>query len=182
MENLTIKQKRFADEYLIDLNGAQAAIRAGYSENTAKEQASRLLTDVNLSNYIQNAIKTRSKELKVDADYVLRRLCEIDAMDALDIHDDNGKILPLKQWPKVWRTSISGLEVSEILAGGDPVSILKKIKWPDKTKNLELIGKHVNVQAWGDKKGVEIEATPLAITFEVLDAKSDIKITNAKTK
>ncbi len=49
---LTAKQKRFCEEYVIDNNATQAAIRAGYSENTAKEQASQNLTKLNIQNYI----------------------------------------------------------------------------------------------------------------------------------
>lgn len=56
-KKLTAKQKRFADEYLIDLNGTQACIRAGYSPKTASEQSSRLLTNVNVKEYIATELK-----------------------------------------------------------------------------------------------------------------------------
>jgi len=59
--NLTLKQYRFIDEYLIDLNGAQAAIRAGYSPHCAKEQASRLLTYA----HVQAEIEERNKDIEI---------------------------------------------------------------------------------------------------------------------
>ena len=148
MADLTPKQQRFVEEYLIDLNATQAAIRAGYSENTAKEIGCENLTKPNIQKAIEEAKKARSEETKIDASYVLKRLVEIDQMDVLDIMDDQMNLKPLKEWPKIWRQYISNLENFE-LSGGD--GFIKKIKWPDKIKNLELIGKHVDVGAFKDK-------------------------------
>jgi phage terminase small subunit len=74
---LTPKQKRFCEEYTIDLNGTQAAIRAGYSEKTAYSIAERLLRNVEVKNYISQLQKKISEELKIDAKYVLSGLKEI---------------------------------------------------------------------------------------------------------
>ena len=68
---LTTKQRLFVDEYIIDFNGTQAAIRAGYSEKTAQQQASRLLLNVVIQNAIDEAIADRRKRLRIDADTVL---------------------------------------------------------------------------------------------------------------
>lgn len=73
MKDLTPKQQRFRDEYCVDFNGTQAAIRAGYSKNTAAEQASRLLRNVNM----QEAIKNRLDELAMPAEEALKRLGDI---------------------------------------------------------------------------------------------------------
>ena len=145
MANLTPKQQRFVEEYLIDLNATQAAIRAGYSENTAKEIGSENLTKPNIAKAIAEAQAKREERTKIDADYVLKRLVEIDQMDVLDIMDENLNMKPLKDWPKIWRQYISNLELS------DGEGWLKKIKWPDKVKNLELLGKHIAVGAFKEK-------------------------------
>lgn len=71
---LTDKQAAFCREYLIDLNGTQAAIRAGYSEKTAKDIAAENLAKPNIQNRIQRVINTRNERLDVDVDYVLKRL------------------------------------------------------------------------------------------------------------
>jgi phage terminase small subunit len=71
------KQQRFVDEYLIDLNATQAAIRAGYSSKTANEQGARLLATVSVKTAIEKAIKDRSERTKRTADDVL-----IDIQDA----------------------------------------------------------------------------------------------------
>lgn len=77
MEKLTDKQKRFCEEYVIDLNATQAAIRAGYSEKTANEQASRLLANVNISDYVASLQKNISEKLQIDAEWVLKRFKDI---------------------------------------------------------------------------------------------------------
>ena len=81
MANLTPKQQRFVDEYLIDLNATQAAIRAGYSEKTARSIGQRLLTNVDIQKAIEEAQSKRAEQTQIDAAYVLRRLVEIDQMD-----------------------------------------------------------------------------------------------------
>ena len=148
MANLTPKQQRFVEEYLIDLNATQSAIRAGYSEKTANEQGSRLLANVSISEAIAEAQNKRTEQTQIDAAYVLKRLVEIDQMDVLDIMDDQMKIRPVNEWPKVWRQYVVNLENLEL---SDSEGCFKKIKWPDKVKNLELLGKHVSVGAFKDK-------------------------------
>ena len=169
MANLTPKQQRFVEEYLIDLNATQAAIRAGYSEKTANEQGSRLLANVSISEAIAEAQNKRTEQTQIDAAYVLKRLVEIDQMDVLDIMDDQMKIRPVNEWPKVWRQYVVNLENLEL---SDGEGCFKKIKWPDKVKNLELLGRHVSVGAFKDKvehsgpNGGDINVT---ITRRVID-------------
>lgn len=143
----------FAEEYLLDLNATQAAIRAGYSARTAYSQGQRLLKNVDVAKLITQAQAERSQAVKVDAEYVLSRLGEIDQMDAADILNDDGSVKAIHDWPKIWRQMISGLDVMEIAQGDEEtrIAVVKKIKWPDKVKNLELIGRHVGVQAFKDR-------------------------------
>ncbi|RRW77620.1 terminase small subunit [Pantoea dispersa] len=152
---LTDKQEMFCREYLIDLNATQAAIRAGYSEKTARDIGCENLAKPNIQERISQLTKERNERTQVDADYVLKRLTEIDQMDVLDILTDVGDLKPVKDWPKVWRTSLSGLDVMAMAGEGDTAGLLKKIKWPDKVKNLELLGKHVDVQAFKEQTKVE---------------------------
>ncbi len=149
---LTDKQELFCKEYLVDLNGTQAAIRAGYSEKTARDIACQNLAKPNIQEKIHKLKSERSDKVKLDARYVLERLKEIDELDILDImNEELDGFKRLSEWPKAWRTSISGIDIQTMISGGEQESIekvIKKIKWPDKTKNLELIGRHVNVKAW----------------------------------
>lgn len=74
---LNAQQVRFCQEYVIDLNGKQAAIRAGYSENGAEVQASRLLTNVNVKQYVDQLKKQRAERAQITADYVLATTREL---------------------------------------------------------------------------------------------------------
>lgn len=148
MANLTPKQQRFVEEYLIDLNATQAAIRSGYSEKTAAVIGAENLIKPNIAKAIADAEAKREERTQIDSDYVLKRLVEIDQMDVLDIMDDDGNVKPLRDWPKIWRQYISNIET---ISMDDGEGWLKKIKWPDKVKNLELLGKHVSVGAFKDK-------------------------------
>ena len=76
MAKLTAKQKRFCDEYLIDLNATQAAIRAGYSPKTACEQASRLLANVKVQDEIAIEMAERSKRTGINQDRVLMEIAK----------------------------------------------------------------------------------------------------------
>lgn len=170
---LSPKQEQFCREYLIDLNATQAAIRAGYSEKTANPAAARLLSKVSVQNRLSELLTQRSTRTEIDADYVLKRHREIDELDILDIFKpDLSGFRPLTEWPKAWRTSISGLDVSELFESVDGKKefsgLLKKVKWPDKVRNLELLGRHVDIQAYSEKMVVENQGNTAAIVNLVL--------------
>lgn len=145
---LNDRQELFCLEYMKDLNATQAAIRAGYSENTAANIGFENLRKPNIQNRISELLEERNNAVKVDAQYVLKRLLEIDQMDVKDILNDDGTIKPILEWPKSWRTTLSGMDITELSNDGDIEAILKKVKWPDKVRNLELLGKHVDVSAF----------------------------------
>lgn len=154
---LTDKQEFFCREYLLDLNATQAAIRAGYSEKSAQAIGTENLSKPLIQQRIQTLKNERSESVKTDSEYVLRRLREIDELDIIDIMlDDMTGFRPLSEWPKSWRISLSGIDIQTIvIADGseEPMEkLVRKIKWPDKTKNLELIGRHVGVKAWDKEK------------------------------
>lgn len=148
---LTKKQRLFVEEYLVDLNATQAAIRAGYSTRRAAEIGYQLLQRPEVAQAIQAAMAERSKRTEVEADYVIRRLREIDEMDVLDILEDDGSFRSIRDWPKAWRQFLSGIEIAELFEGrGDDrriAGVLRKVKWPDKLRNLELLSRHVGTES-----------------------------------
>jgi phage terminase small subunit len=152
---LTDKQEMFCREYLIDLNATQAAIRAGYSEKTARALGCENLTKPDIQTRISELKAQRNDLVGINATYVLNRLVEIDQMDVLDILTSAGELKSVAEWPKTWRTTLSGLEVMEMASEGNTAALLKKIKWPDKVKNLELLGKHIAVQAFKEQASHE---------------------------
>ncbi|WP_418458103.1 terminase small subunit [Citrobacter braakii] len=158
---ITAMQEAYAQEYTkCPENQTQAAINAGFSPNTAAVKASVMMRDERIQKRIAELMEERNKRLRVSADYVLLRLVEIDQMDVLDILNEDGTLKPIREWPKIWRTTLSGFDLSSTIMNMDETSIetiLKKIKWPDKVKNLELIGKHVDVNAF--KERLEVSGT-----------------------
>ncbi len=74
---MNAKQKRFCDEYLVDCNATQAAIRAGYSARTANEQAARLLANVSIKAYIDEKMERLHNERTADAQEVLEYLTAV---------------------------------------------------------------------------------------------------------
>tara|TARA_R100000789_G_scaffold21676_2_gene24505 strand:- start:589 stop:1002 length:414 start_codon:yes stop_codon:yes gene_type:complete len=93
MSKLTPKQCRFVDEYLVDLNATQAAIRAGYSEKTAREQGARLLSKVHIQAAIQVGQSAAQKRTRRTMDDVLADLRAV-AQDAMQkIPDKEGNLL-----------------------------------------------------------------------------------------
>ena len=93
MGTLNEKQQRFIDEYLVDLNATQAAIRAGYSAKTAKQQGSRLLTHADIQAAVTERQEQRAERVQVSQDYVLSSILEVmqRGKQASPVLDRNGE-------------------------------------------------------------------------------------------
>lgn len=153
---LTPKQARFVEEFLVDLNATQAAVRAGYSAKTAKQSAHQLMLRDDVAEAVAAAQEARSKRTAVDADWVLKRLADAADADLADLYDDAGNLRPVHEWPIAWRRGlVAGIEVEELFEGRgedrEHIGRVRKVKIADRTKHLELIGKHVDVQAFKEK-------------------------------
>ncbi len=151
---LTPKQQRFVEEYLIDLNATQAAIRAGYSEKTAYSIGQRLLKHVEVQAAIAAAQEERSKKTGIDAEWLLKRLGNEVEADLADLYADDGNLKPVHEWPLIWRQGlVAGIESVEDRdpATGEVIGIIRKVRLSDRVKRLELAGKHVDVQAFREQ-------------------------------
>ena len=89
---LNEKQKQFCEEYIIDLNGTQAAIRAGYSKKTARAIANELLTKLDIQEYICVLKNKRSERVKYSQDELMRDILEVKnrCMQANPVLDKEG--------------------------------------------------------------------------------------------
>lgn len=90
MSKLTDKRELFCQEYLVDLNGTQAAIRAGYSERTANEQAARLLANVSVQQRVAELKASRNERVQTDYDWVLAEAKKSYELNATVLRDDDG--------------------------------------------------------------------------------------------
>lgn len=186
LKKVTDQHRLFARLYVATesntgFNGMKAAIEAGYSERNAKQQAYKLLQDPLIQVLVSEALAERIERVDIDADYVLKRMVEIDQMDVIDIMDDDGSLKAIGKWPKIWRQFISGLDVTELTRDGMTYGLLKKIKWPDKVKNLELLGKHINVQAFSEKLEIKNTDELEEKTDEELDAEIRRRLSSANS-
>lgn len=161
MAKLTKKQRTFIDEYLIDLNATQSAIRAGYSVSTACEQGARLLANVKVQEEIAKKMAERSRRTGINQDRVvieLARLALINASDVINTKDASIKEnateddLACIQSIKVKTSTSKKGKITE-----------REVRLTDKMKALELLGKHLGM--WNDKVDVNV-ALPIIISGE----------------
>lgn len=110
---LNPKQQRFADEYLIDLNATQAAIRAGYSQKTANEQGARLLVNVSVREYLQKRKEKLSSKLQLTQESVLEAYRRLAFYDARKFYDEGGTLLPVTDLDEETAFALTGFEVTE---------------------------------------------------------------------
>ena len=137
---MTKKQKRFVEEYLIDLNATQAAIRAGYSPDSAKEIGSENLTKPNIAKAVDQAIAERSKRTGVNADRVVRELAKIAFVNAGEVVDFDTALL----MDKISDDDMAAIQSVKVKTFGED-GIEREVKLADKLKALELLGKHLGL-------------------------------------
>lgn len=145
--SLNPKQKTFCAEYLKDLNGTQAAIRAGYSKKTAKEGAAQLLTNINIQSEIQKLMKKRSERTEITQDRVLEELAILAFSDFRNYGEiikelgiDRLKLIPFSE--------IKGDATRAIKSISEKISkdgVQLSFKLHGKTHAIELLGKHLGM-------------------------------------
>lgn len=151
MAKLTSKQKRFVEEYLIDLNATQAAIRAGYSAKRASELGYQLLQKTTVSRAVAEAMAERSRRTGINQDRIVRELAKIALINPTDVINlDEATIR--EDANKDDTAAIASVRVKRIpTENGDIIE--REIKVADKLKALELLGKHLGM--FTDKLKVE---------------------------
>ena len=149
---LTPKQMRFVDEWLIDFNGKQAAIRAGYSAKTAEATAARLLRNVKVQAEISRRQKDLQRRTEVTQDRVVKELARVAFADATDYacvetltyENEDGTVSPVQIVSPKDTDTLSDDQraaIASIKQGANGV----EIKLHDKIKALELLGRHIGM-------------------------------------
>lgn len=159
---ITEKQKKFVEEYLIDLNATQAAIRAGYSVKNAGKIGHELLEKTRISNEITKKIAERSRRTGINADRVLIELAKIAFVNADDVIES--KDATLKE--NASRDDLAAIQSIKVKTFGED-GVEREIKFADKIKALDMLGRHLGM--WNDKlqvSGMEEEQKKLG---DILD-------------
>lgn len=161
---MTDAQKRFADEYLIDLN-ATRAYKVAYpnckKDETARANSSRLLTNANIQNYISEKQKEIEKRTEVTQDMVVQELAKIAFFNIKDIYNENGTLKQIKDIDDNTSKAIASvktlqkagsMKINVNMQGQDEEVPLEHIeeqtiefRTNDKVKALELLGKHLGM-------------------------------------
>jgi phage terminase small subunit len=164
---LTDKQAQFVQEYLIDLNATQAAIRAGYSEETAQQQGSRLLLNVVVGKAVADAMAQRSVRTRVTADRVLTELARIGFGDIRSVvawrantsetgKEDEDGVPETRAFNEVELIGSAEIDhdaaaaIAEISQGKDGAL---KIKMHNKVSALQEIGRHLGIASRTEVSG-----------------------------
>lgn len=152
---LTKKQKTFIDEYLIDLNATQAAIRAGYSPDSARQSGSDNMNNPYIRAHIDKAMAERSKRTGVNADRVIQELAKMAFINAVDVINTEDATLKDGALPED-TAAIQSVKVKSIPTK-DGEGVEREIKMADKIKALELLGKHLGM--FTDKVNLEVQTS-----------------------
>lgn len=140
MPKLTEKQKRFCEEYLIDLNATQAAIRAGYSEKTAEQIGYKLVQKSLVLEYLNKLREEQSKRTQITADRVLAELAAIAFSDRTEL----AKVIDCGEVEFTPTDKLTS-DVKKTIAGIENGKYGTKVTSYDKVKALELLGKHLGL-------------------------------------
>jgi phage terminase small subunit len=162
---MTPKQDRFVEEYLIDLNATQAAIRAGYSPKYANSNAPKLLQNTSIRARVDAAIAAQSRRTGVTADRVVRELARVAFVNAPDVINVDEATLR-GDATRDDTAAISSVRV-KVIPGEDGDGTEREIKLADKLKALELLGRHLGMF---DDKLTVAGALPVQIVDDIPDA------------
>lgn len=137
---MTAKQKRFCEEYLVDLNATQAAIRAGYSPASAADVGGENLRKPDIRAHIDRAMAERSKRTGVNADRVVRELAKVAFVNASDVIAVADATLKANAAPE----DLAAIQSVKVKTFGDD-GMEREIRMADKLKALELLGRHLGM-------------------------------------
>lgn len=142
-EKLTPKQRRFVEEYLVDLNATQAAIRAGYSERTAGAIGAENLAKPEIRQALAHAQSRVAEKVAITVERVLLELSRLAFLDVRRLFDDLGNLKPINKLDDATAAAIVSFDV-EVRPGRDSVRVFK-IKLCDKKGALDSIAKHLGM-------------------------------------
>ena len=150
------RQQRFVEEYLVDLNATQAAVRAGYSERWAGVNADKLLKNTNVAKAVQEGMAARSARTEVTQDWVLRRYVMIAGVDKRQFFYDDGSLKPVSEWTEEMAAAVGSFDAVESGGEGVPV-VLKRLKFLDGKAALDSIARHLGM--FNDKVKLDVDVS-----------------------
>jgi phage terminase small subunit len=166
---LTNKQAKFVDEYLLDLNATQAAIRAGYSKKAAALIGHENLRKPNIAAAISAAQESRSRTTKITSERVLKEIARIGFFDIRKLFEDDGRPRPVVDLDDDTAAAIAGLDVVSIGNAETGIGQVLKYKVASKNDALEKLCKHLGL--YKDFQKDDDKPEPKQIIFTVKNAR-----------
>lgn len=160
MGKITDKQKRFGDEYLIDLNATQAAIRAGYSKKTAYSSGQRMLKNVEVQKYIEKRMAEKESELIASQDEVLKYLTSVMRREKKE-----NVVVTLNTEETKYAPDENGVNRKQTVKVEKPEIVEIPTKISDSNKAAELLGKRYGLF----KDNVSLEVEPITIVDDLTE-------------
>ena len=142
---LTDKQQRFVEEYMVDLNATQAAIRAGYSQDTANRIASENLSKLDIQEAIQKRKQELSESTGITAERVLSEYAKIAFSDVRELFTPDNNIFDIRQLDDNTAAAVSSVDIDVLSSMGMPIGYTKKLRLYNKLTALEALGKHIGL-------------------------------------
>lgn len=184
------RQRRFCQEYVVDHNATQAALRAGYAEKSANVHGARLLTNASVQQHIAELQAKLAIRVEITQDRVLEELVDVGLTNLTDLvsWDEKGDIhfVPSEQLPTPAKRALKKLKVKRtrtfekrkgenVEYGGWETESLE-VEFHDKLKALELAGKHIGM--WPSRPLVEVhdERTQILSLLDGVPADEILKL------
>lgn len=166
------QQAKFVTEYVKDWNATQAAIRAGYSERTAQEQSSRLLSNVMVQEAIQDQLDAQQARTLITADRILREYGRIGFLDTRKLFDENGALKKITELDIDTQAAIAGIDV--VTTGNAELGVgeITKIRIADRKGALDSMARCLMM--FNDKKTVSVDEPLAQLLSMITSSNSDV--------
>jgi len=160
-EKLEARRQRFVDEWMIDFNNTNAAIRAGYSPRSANEQGAHLLADVSIRAHIDRRLAEASRRTGVNEHRIVRELARISFANPANAIDEEGRIRDTASEDD--KAAIQSIKVKTTV-GKNGTTTEREVRFYDKNKSLELLMRHGGMLI--ERKQVDVHQTIETMTSD----------------
>ncbi len=166
---MTEQRKRFADKYFETMHATQSAVFAGYSEVSARSQASQLLADPEVQEYLQKLRAEYAEKSGITKEKWLDEIRKVAFSNISELYSSADALLAIKQVDDNTIGAVSSIKTRELI-GNDGVSVgsIVEVKMYDKLRALELAGKHLGFfEKDNNQKKTDITVTPVISKEEI---------------
>lgn len=166
-KKLSPKQALFVKEYLVDLNAAAAARRAGYKPKWVATNTDKLLTNTNVQSAIRAAMDKRAERTEITQDRVLKEYARLAFLDPRSFADESGNLLPLHKLSAEAAAAVSGFDAKRSVGEDGETCEILKYKFVDKRASLADVAKHLGMF---EKDNAQKGNREIFVTLEPCDA------------